>query len=260
MTGFAPHYSTNASYLALTLIVPLMGILTNPNQKRNKDVFIAIMIFVAILLTGKRAHSIFSLIAIILTYFIINPNLDFKKWAKLLGVIIAGIVMLLILSRFVPQILNVVNRFIDSAEKGDIELGRGVQRALALFLWTKSPIFGIGWDAYKYTFLDLTGNLINVHNVYIQLLCEVGIVGCIPFAIFFITSIVNGIRVARYVYFNCEDNGTTMRKIVFALYEQLFFLIYCFTGNPLYDEPTLFMYLSGCAVSDYYFYKLIKGA
>lgn len=75
-----------------------------------------------------------------------------------------------------------------------------------------------------------TAYLINntgLHNVYLQILYDHGILGIILYAAFFVLNLKDAIQ-NRYFYSMCL---------------QIMFLAYCMTGNPLYDYYFFIPYL-----------------
>ncbi|QFJ56294.1 O-antigen ligase family protein (plasmid) [Pseudobutyrivibrio xylanivorans] len=183
ITGFSPHYSTTAIYLAVTFGAPLAyGFATNfKNKKMN---ILAVAIFVSVLVTGKRGHTIFIIAAAMVIYLLVHCDEPVRRWVKIIIIIVVAAVILYIAAQFVPQLMNVVNRFIETKEAGDIEMGRGQTRAVALEVWRQHPFFGIGWNAFLYFYAGIIGKKLNVHCVYAQLLCETGIIGSLPFFFF----------------------------------------------------------------------------
>jgi O-antigen ligase len=131
---------------------------------------------------------------------------------------------------------------------------------LAINNFKKSPLFGIGWFGYKYQYNIMLFDpsrraerygYLNSHNVYLQLLCETGILG-------FGLIIWGGINIFKET-FNLLDeeiiDGYNIKEILFfSLIMQLFFWLYSLTGNCLYD--TMFSFytfasglMMGCIIS-----------
>ena len=246
--GFAPHYSTTAMYLAVT--TGIFAALMFGKKKKHSDVIMVLLGLAAIFFSGKRAHSIFSLVSIVVVYYFANTEKKINRWIKIIMWSILALGGFVIAAEYVPQLNNFVNRFIETAKDGNLEMGRDVQRALAILLWSRNPFLGIGWDGYKYTYLDMNGIILNVHNVYLQLLCEVGIIGSIPFFVFFIFSLRHTIKAIKEI---TRKNLGRNEALNYSLYIQIFFLLYCLTGNPLYDAATLVTYVMGAAIGEYYY-------
>lgn len=253
ITGFTPHYSTNAMYLAVCFSVPFASFIA---EKKKSNLIICFLLLGSVLLTGKRAHAIFILAAVVITYYVLNSDKPLTRWGKIIIGLVIGTCILTVAAEFVPSLLNVVYRFIETYQTGSLEMGRDVQRAYALEAWSTHPIFGIGWDSFKYYFQSVRGIYINVHCVYVQLLCEVGIVGSLPFYLFFVFSLIHSIKTLKIVAIEKIQDKEIRFSLVYAVFVQVFFLLYCLTGNPLYDAPTLFTYIFGCAIGEYY-YKII---
>ena len=93
------------------------------------------------------------------------------------------------------------------------------------------------------------GNALNVHNIYIQLLCECGIIGFIAFVLFFLWNIVSAIKKLRRVALTPDCDSKIRIILTFSVMYQVFFLMYGLTGNPLYDAPTLVVYILCCTAS-----------
>ena len=81
----------------------------------------------------------------------------------------------------------------------------------------------------------------NAHNVYLQLLCETGILG---FLIFMSGAIELFVRTLKLLKKNIRDSFSIGSKgtIFFVLTMQIFFWLYSLTGNCLYD--TMFGFYS----------------
>ncbi len=251
ITGFSPHYSITAMYLAVTFGAPLAYAFASGFKNKKMNI-LALAILVSVLVTGKRAHSIFIIAVTMVIYLLVHCDEPVKRWEKILLIIIVAALVFTVASQFVPQLMNVVNRFAETKEAGDVEMGRGQTRAVALGLWLENPLFGIGWDGFKYFYKGIVGKELNIHCVYVQLLCEVGIIGALPFYTFFISSVIKAITLLRRYILDKENDTSKFIVLIYSVFIQMFFLLYCVTGNPLYDNPTLFTYMIGCTMGEYY--------
>ena len=149
---------------------------------------------------------------------------------------------------------SVFDRYEESMELRDsgdsLSASRDILRAYALSIWMENPLFGIGWNQFS----QLGADFSTVHNVFIQLLCETGIFGLlfvmtpIIFTVIRTRNLVVKLRDVEYEY-----NGL----LLFSLFYQLFFIMYFFTGNPLYDYPYLIPYFISVSIF-YYINKSCK--
>lgn len=257
MLGLTDHYSTNGMYLAVGTGAFFAKLVPDFKKKQNW-VYLLIMML-ALLLTGKRGPLIFAVGAMAVVFFFYKSNKPQGRILKIMIIAAIGVAALLIASIWVPEIMNSINRFISSSDDGDVTAGRGPLFALAISLFKKKPIFGWGWGSYQYLYYDNLGKYQYVfkyrhaHNIYLQLLCEVGIVGFIVFCSFFIWQLYKVLKLYRdyrkgfIILPECASS-----VLPFAVYSQVFFLMYGMTGNPLYDVIVLFPYLFSCITVNYY--------
>ena len=84
----------------------------------------------------------------------------------------------------VPALATVVFRFIDTAETGDMSVGRVDVWLKAFSMFGNHSLVGIGWGQY----VNQGGWFWNIHNIYIQLLVETGIIGFIIYCGWFFVS------------------------------------------------------------------------
>ena len=255
MPGFTPHYSTNGMYLAVGLAVPVAYLISGSRKFIIKLLFVLILF--ALLVTGKRGHVVFGIASILICYYFLNCDKPVKRWFKIVSAVVLGVLALVIAAEFVPSVMNVVYRFIETAESGDISYGRDAFRVLALELFAQNKLFGIGWDGFRYYYNTLFDYEINVHCVYVQLLCETGIIGSIIYYSFFVAALYRIISAVKYLISKgIELKDLERLSITFSLYVQCFFLLYCITGNPLYDSQILIPYIMACAIGEYYYQKV----
>lgn len=246
-TALTGHYSTNAIYISISLIV-FGAILFHYGLKNtNKKYMICFVLSIfAILLTTKRGPLIFSVVAIFITYILVDKNRISSRFVKILMVLMIFGVIFYLLSKYIPSISETFVRF---SEDGDS--GRSVMYLLAINMFLENPILGKGTGAYKlqyhiYLAQDVQHMYLNAHNVYLQLLAENGILGLVLFVYAAFYTLLKSISLLRKFHKEGTKNEKTMYTSVAF---QIYFLLYCLTGNPLYDSMMYIPYFIFCAVS-----------
>lgn len=237
--GLTTHYSTNGMYLAIISIFFWVEFL---NDKKRKSIIPLIVSLGALFLTGKRGHVLFTIITFIILYFITNRDKFTKKVIKFIFAGVTSIIILYVVSCFIPQIMIGIERFNKTIiENGDLLTGREEFYLLAINLWKGKKFFGNGWGAFSnyyqlYLSKKVGVSYLDAHNVYIQLLCETGIIGAIIIIGIMYVILLKTIKLVK------DKNINNSSEILFSLGYQIFFLLYCFSGNPLYDPQCYVMY------------------
>ena len=234
------HYSQNATYIVLVLLVVGSRLLCQEkNKRKKKDVIWFLLILLALLLTSNRGHLMFGLAVLVAVYYVLNP---LKKESKISKLVIGGFglaVVITILFQVMPTTFDVIlGRFVNSGYD-DITSGRIPMWMLAVSLFVQNPIWGIGWSGYKYQYrshiwagYNPKTALLNTHNVYLQLLCEIGIVGFLVFLIGIIQHMSSLLKLSKELDRNSNDLRTIL-AVSFGM--TVFFLMYSVTGCCLYD-------------------------
>ena len=151
-----------------------------------------------------------------------------------------------------PGVEATLQRFVELSED-ETGNGRSELYDCAWSMFYSNPLFGSGWGSYsKYVATTSLGAMYNnlgftsmsTHNVYLQLLAETGIVGL---ALFLMPAAVTLIAAMRR---SAAHRGGGLCGESFCLWAcmgaQIFFLVYCFSGNPLYDPQCYIPYFMSC--------------
>lgn len=251
--GLTTHYSTSGMYMALGTV--LFGNLLLFGKKRNEKYSIHMLIlflvcFIALVLTAKRAHLLFTIIALLGSYFVgfIHGNIV-KRIKQVLFIIFVVTATVYILAQ-IPAFSTTVSRFVMGGTANELSSGRIETLWIpALEAFSEKPLLGIGWRQFKYDYPQFqvgTGYVNNdCHNIFIQVLCETGIFGFYIIAIMIYTFVIT-FRHLNIIKHD-EDNENYF-PILFSFSYQVFFLLYGMTGNPLYDEACLYPYLLSCGL------------
>ena len=203
----------------------------------------------ALLLTGKRAHIVFGLIAVIFLSIFSKKGIQRYKalfiWVIVILFLIASLYLFVnIFSNQTSGIFIVINnlyRTIFNDGSHDILSGREILYQQAVNNFFKSPIIGNGWRYFYNNSVGLLpgGGRSNVHNIYLQLLSDVGIIGFLSF----LSLIVTIFNFSYRQFIKVHNDGFIKKIITFSLLIQTFYILYGFTGNGLSDYNYFAMYL-----------------
>ena len=239
MTGFTSHFSTNAIYLSISSLLFFTFFIND--KKKGKNTLLFVISMIALFTAGKRAHLIFTIFCCVVLYVMKNSKEQLKKYTKLIIALGVAVVIFIIAAEYIPEVNNIVLRFKSLSETGDLMNGRESLYNLAFRMFNNHLFIGNGWGSFSYYYqieLYRYGQVayLDAHNVFIQLLCEIGLLG---FAL--ITSTILGIFIK-----SCKTLKKYNNDIIvdFCVAYQLFFILYCFTGNPLYDAPCYVLYFA----------------
>lgn len=201
---------------ALYCVVFILGVDSCAKQKKTFYAFL-IPAFIALLLTQKRS---FLFISAGLT--IVSILSDIKQSIRKHSVIVCvrGMTVILIFTLGGYLIIDKffdISGFLSKAEKGSLS-GRDILWKDMFALFVERPLFGVGFYSTD-SLLGMTG-----HNIYLQLLCENGLFGAVPFyvAIIYFLGFVLCLKT--------KEITSTFSKLNF-----LFMILYGFLGNPIYE-------------------------
>jgi len=232
--------------------------LSNQPTKKGLRKWIVLFAFaLAIILTQKRSFMLFVPFSVFAVWLFgkelsVQSAVKIKKLLKSLMLVVSGIVICILLYSYVPFIKEQVDSLIGRFTSGEATLsGRTYLYALAWDLFESHPITGIGWGQYRQHTLGLLNfyddTTYQTHNVYLQLLCETGIVGLFGFLAATLTTLFHTIK--KYRKHLTQWTVSEKAALQFSLYQQVLFLAYAMSGNNLYDHNFLIMYFIGILIS-----------
>lgn len=238
--GFTAHYSTNAIYITFGIICSFALLLNERSKKRRTFYFLEVVIcFFALLLTTKRAHLVIAIVACSSMYLLSGGKRLGKRTTGLIIWATAALVVFFIASQYIPELSMTIDRFVGLADD-DTFGSRSDLYAICVDLWEKSPIIGNGWGSFTEALYGSPSGArfaaqgyfeIDAHNVFLQVLAEGGVICLCFFMAWVISCLMETAGLAR-----TTEIDAARRTIAVASWGvQLFFLLYCLTGNPLYD-------------------------
>lgn len=235
-TGLTASVSMASFSMAIVFFIAIQKILylkeknTTLGEKRpNRTHFINyIIVFIAlfgIILTSKRGIFIATVIAFLLAITLdrdIKIRIIEKRRFIVLGI---GIVLAVTGIVYLIETNDYVIAFISRFTGNNITTGRGelYKSAIDTFSLGNARTLFIGYGTGAAYLINETG----LHNVYLQILFDHGLLGLVLYGSFFIVNIKNAIK----------------KRYFFSMCLQIVFLVYCMTGNPLYDYYFFIPYL-----------------
>lgn len=231
--------------------------LKNSRKKRTVLEWAIIILFaVSFVLMRKRGFLISAVTAILIIWVLRqfarrNASLTVQRIIRRIATIVLALMVGVLLYNRFNLFRNALDGFVGKLfSEDDTYSGRTSLYFLALRLFSESPLIGIGWGNYRtFTmgiFHSFSVNTFDAHNVYLQLLCETGIVGLLTYLASVMISLFRSIKMRRYI---SEQSTVSENLCDFALFLQLFYILYSISGNPLYDYQFLITYFVGVAIS-----------
>lgn len=225
--GICSEHGFNA--FCITVFINIFFVRTiyrRENKKRNA--ILTLIGIITLLTTGKRGLFLANVFSMIIIFIIVN-FMNKKILKRFFVALIAVLVFLRIVS-YIPAAQIVFERFKELDSTGNFLNGREVFYEKMIENIKNNPIIGSGASTTQ----KITGGS-DGHNIYLQILSEVGIIGLLIYLVLFIHCL--NITVKNLKKRNNSENG------LIALYYQIFFLVYGISGNPLYNFSILLIYM-----------------
>lgn len=220
-----------------------------PLKKREKILlkFIEFIYLLANLCQGRRSETLCLAITLFVLYIGKIKTFNFKQFCKLFSKLFLVLVFIIIFY-FTFSNFGMLKRFTNTSsaiEKGAsfnaITTGRAFLWYLAFDKFLQSPILGNGWKFFPYYSKNLTSNgkALNVHNTYLQFLCETGIIGSLLMLIPIFILYIKTLKLYRKINFN-NSNSPNNSDFIFllcltiSLGIQTLFILISFMDNHFY--------------------------
>ncbi len=252
--GFTSQTAVTAQFILLGIMVVLFLYYQNKTKKEKIcSIFELAFLFGGLLLTGKRSPIVVLPVVIIFVDMLTTKrSKKVKRFLTITLFIVVIFILLYFLSPLLSESRNSIARMfeysfnsiegLETASNGRFSLA---SHAISEFL--KNPLFGIGWGGYTKLY-----NAAGAHNIYLQLLCECGMIG-------FLLAVS-----AMYYAFSCsigilkqldKSDRTLITLMKCSVFIQMYTFVYGLFGNPIYDQSYLLMYFWGLLIAivcDYY--------
>ena len=176
--------------------------------------------------TGRRiAFNALSLAFLLLAMVVLGRRGELLAAAVAIGALVLA---------FLPQLgkVPVLAWYVETIEQllsgADITSGRGILMAMGWAGFVSKPLFGLGWGQYvqlsaQIGMCDTDGNLIeDCHNIYLQFLCETGIVGAVLLLVPIFYLLITTCRMLRAA--KTMEDKLPLRFVAISFLLQIFLL------------------------------------
>lgn len=248
-SGFFHQVGDTAFYVSAGIISFIFQ-----EKKKRIDHFMIFILFVSLILLGKRSLLLFLIGAMMITY-ILNGSKNSSLSRS--SIVVFSLICLFFSLKAMTQMFGDIKLFeklaytIAYIETGDMdglmqESGRLHLTELAKQLLEQNPIFGIGWAQFSKISGELYASGIgtSVHNIYLQLLCETGYVGLSAFLLGVFSALRYTLKVRkRLKKLGFKSSSYYGRLWSVSFTGQILFLTFGFVENPLYNANCLLFYM-----------------
>lgn len=236
--GITSQPGLNAMFLALLILIYAAEMIVT-NKNKPVRIIIIVVAFSMILTTAKRSALAVTLIAILFFWLLVRRRTGKRLTiSKIIGFFVA-VVALAMVVRYLYVSTTLFSSVIEKMQllrtAGDVSNGRFSLSSYAMEVFKRHPILGSGLKSiYKETGFD-------VHNTYIQILAETGLVGFIVFVLGIGLILFYSIKRTYFVLGTKElEEYKTVAGTGLTLL--LFLLLYGFMGNTFIDYTPLMLF------------------
>lgn len=213
-------------------------------KQSSKKLICYLFSLLCVVISTKRMFMLLSVLGLLIPFLLTSNYAKIRKFFKIISIIIVGGVLAY---QFVPQVQNAFGRFALSFLTDDETIsssGRNILWKMAIEIFNSHKIVGVGFS----NFIDYSGvhysnpwaGVYHTHGIYYGLLAETGIVGFTLFVTLFIVVLFSSLILLR----NARRLGQSKFEylMLHSIAMQMWFIIYGFTGNGIYDANEFFLY------------------
>lgn len=221
----------NAAYILNLGIAYTLAKYSSNKLKNRKYLLLTFMFIIAMLFTGKR---MLLAIAIVMLLFSLFSDKDVKFILRGTFIIILFIVIVAVFIMFIPAAKITFERFMSTDTYEGLN-GRKDMWLAAVSMFKNKPLFGYGYGSYQ----SITGSIYEAHNSYLQLLGELGIVGCLIYGYIFISILVKSVK-------NLRQNHSVAAYLIVNI--EILTFLYAITGNVFHTYSEIIPYFIGISL------------
>lgn len=247
--GLVGSYHYAGMLMSIACILFVLDYYQNNTDNFHNAIGIGISL-ACIFISGKRIFTVLAILSLILIFLLTHKNKKIQKFCKIS--LLLGFSMFPLYFLFRP-IREVFNRFIGLYASNDLFIltsGRNFLWEMAIDIFNNHSLSGIGFASFpQYTFINYDipeYGVFYTHNIYLGLLAETGIIGFSLMISIFIFGFINTIKV--FLLVRKQKIQFLEYIILYSVAMQVWFILYGFTGNGIYDVNVFYFYISSIAM------------
>lgn len=246
-SGFAREKAEAAFIMNVGLVLVFSRLFSGKKFRFRDGVELLVLAF-ALVLTGKRMLFLCPILCCAALFLFFDRK---GLLLKILPALLVSICVIYYVLSLFPDFRTVFDRFADQ-ETMQTLTGRTDLWELSFSMFREKPLFGMGLGAfnsyaYSQNAAALRGSYAYGHNIYFELLGELGIVG---FTLIF-TALIMTFFGSIVILKQKDLSSDRRRRMIFSFSIQLICFIYGFTGNVLlYSQQIFIWYLAASIYFD----------
>ncbi len=222
---------------------------------KKKHIIASVLFFCSIFFTGKRTLTIIPILLVFFALIIISKG-NLKKIYIFITVSLVSLLGIILIA--FPQILFSLDR----TGTGDLTTGRNtILWPVAFNMFNSHKLFGTGVNTFNTIIRSQNPNnstlsewFYHAHNIYIQFLGELGIIGTLLLCTAIIYFLIKTIKTLS------KTQNRQLKVIVtISLLIQIVWIIYGFTGNTFYYSSQFLCYIVAVSAMEAVLYEENKG-
>ena len=225
-------YTDYVLFLGMAVCCADLAVKPRTNRRITVNALTLALLLLAMVVLGRRGELLAALVAIGALVLALCSRKK-RRIILIAGTLCAaaGVALMLALLPYLRHV-PVLARYVETVEQilsgTDYTSGRGILLAMGWAGFVSKPLFGLGWGQYlqlsaQIGMCDSDGNLIeDCHNIYLQFLCETGILGAVLLLIPIFYLLITTCRLLRAA--KAMEDKTTLRFVCFSFLLQLFLL------------------------------------
>ncbi|WML24561.1 O-antigen ligase family protein [Neobacillus sp. OS1-33] len=225
-------------------LVSMLYLIAIPLFKSHKllNTITVLLVTWVIIMSGNRGILLLWVFSLSILYIELLIKLSIVKKIVIILFTILFIILIILFSgygSFNSEKLVGLNRLFTSENNASIDSRFSIYQE-AFSMWKENKMIGIGIDNFVARAelrggVGILSEVTQVHNIYLQILVETGILGALFFLVLLINFIVTDIRLLKNYGLNNEYTGYLLANMIF-LFNGL-------SANPLYNSQLFLMFL-----------------